>query len=76
VANQWTEREGFWLPPGAWQAWVGEPELTPGEKIWVGVKVGELQGELADAVETVENPALAVVDGTAYVQPLVQPNDR
>jgi phage terminase large subunit-like protein len=28
-ANQWTEREGHWLPPGAWQACVGKPELTP-----------------------------------------------
>jgi hypothetical protein len=20
IANRWTEREGHWLPPGAWQA--------------------------------------------------------
>ena len=39
-AGQWTEREGHWLPPGAWQACVGEPELTDGERIWVGVDVG------------------------------------
>ena len=38
--GQWTEREGHWLPPGAWQACVGEPELTDGERIWVGVDVG------------------------------------
>jgi phage terminase large subunit-like protein len=39
-ANQWTEREGYWLPAGAWQACVGEPELTPGEDLWLGVDVG------------------------------------
>ncbi len=39
-ANQWTEREAHWLPPGAWQACVGEPRFTDGEPIWVGVDVG------------------------------------
>jgi phage terminase large subunit-like protein len=39
-ANMWTEREGHWLPPGAWQACEGTPELTPGEDVWVGVDVG------------------------------------
>jgi phage terminase large subunit-like protein len=38
--NQWTERAGHWLPPGAWQACVGEPVFTAGEPIWVGVDVG------------------------------------
>ena len=38
--NQWTEREGHWLPPGAWQACVGEPTFEPGERIWIGVDVG------------------------------------
>jgi phage terminase large subunit-like protein len=40
VANQWTEREGHWLPPAAWQGCVGEPEFTDGERIWIGVDVG------------------------------------
>jgi phage terminase large subunit-like protein len=40
VANQWTERAGYWLPPGAWQACVGEPEFEPGERVWLGVDVG------------------------------------
>jgi phage terminase large subunit-like protein len=40
VCNQWTEREGHWLPPGAWQACVGKPEFTPGERIWIGCEVG------------------------------------
>jgi phage terminase large subunit-like protein len=39
-ANQWVERAGHWLPPGAWQACVGEPAFTSGEPIWVGVDVG------------------------------------
>jgi phage terminase large subunit-like protein len=39
-ANQWTEREGHWLPAGTWQACVGEPVLEPGSDIWVGVDVG------------------------------------
>jgi phage terminase large subunit-like protein len=38
--NMWTEREGFWLPPGSWQQCIGEPEFRPGEKIWVGVDIG------------------------------------
>ena len=40
VCNQWTERAGHWLPPGAWQRIVGTPELTEGEPIYVGVDVG------------------------------------
>jgi len=39
-ANQWTERESHWLPPGAWQACVGQPTFTDGEPVWVGVDVG------------------------------------
>jgi phage terminase large subunit-like protein len=39
-ANQWTERSGYWLPPGAWQACIGRPEFTPGEDVWVGCDVG------------------------------------
>jgi phage terminase large subunit-like protein len=39
-ANQWTEREGHWLPAGAWQACIGKPEHVPGEDIWIGVDVG------------------------------------
>ena len=38
--NQWTAREGHWLPPGAWQACAGEPRFTDGEPIWIGVDVG------------------------------------
>ncbi len=39
-AGQWTEREGHWLPPSAWQACVGSPALTAGETIYVGVDIG------------------------------------
>jgi phage terminase large subunit-like protein len=39
-ANQWTEREGHWLPPGAWNECIGRPEFTRGEDVWVGVDVG------------------------------------
>jgi phage terminase large subunit-like protein len=39
-ANQWVERAGHWLPPGAWQAITGEPKFTDGESVWVGVDVG------------------------------------
>jgi phage terminase large subunit-like protein len=39
-ANQWTAREGSWLPPGAWQACVGDPTFEDGERVWVGVDVG------------------------------------
>jgi phage terminase large subunit-like protein len=39
-ANQWVGPEGAWLPPGAWNDCVGEPELTSGEDIWIGVDVG------------------------------------
>jgi len=34
------QREGAWLPPGAWQACLGQPRFEPGEPIWVGVDVG------------------------------------
>ncbi len=39
-ANQWTAREGSWLPVGAWQACVGDPTFDPGERVWIGVDVG------------------------------------
>lgn len=37
IANQWTARQGAWLPPGAWQACAGVPEFEPGERVWIGV---------------------------------------
>jgi 5-methylcytosine-specific restriction endonuclease McrA len=40
VANQWTERAGHWLPPGAWEKCVGEPSFEPGERVWAAVDVG------------------------------------
>src|SRR5215211_1120609 len=39
-ANLWTAAETSWLPAGAWQACIGEPHFTEGERIWVGVDVG------------------------------------
>jgi hypothetical protein len=39
-ANQWVERAGHWLPPGAWQAITGQLTFTADEPIWVGVDVG------------------------------------
>jgi phage terminase large subunit-like protein len=39
-ANQWTAREGHWLPPGSWQACVSDTHVTDGEPIWIGVDVG------------------------------------
>jgi phage terminase large subunit-like protein len=38
--GQWTEREGHWLPAGAWQQCTGTPRIEPGERVWVGVDVG------------------------------------
>jgi hypothetical protein len=32
--------EGTWLPAGAWQACVGQPEFTDGEPVWLGVDIG------------------------------------
>ena len=40
VANQWTERAGHWLPPGAWDRCVGEPSFEPGERIWAAIDIG------------------------------------
>ena len=40
VANQWTERAGHWLPPGAWQPCVTAPTIEDGETVSVGVDVG------------------------------------
>lgn len=39
-ANQWTAGEGHWLPPGAWQACVGQPVFIDHEPLWVGVDLG------------------------------------
>ena len=38
--GQFVAREGSWLPPGAWQACVGQPRFEDGEAVWVGVDVG------------------------------------
>lgn len=38
--NQWVEREGHWLPAGAWQACEGTPTFEAGERIWIGVDIG------------------------------------
>jgi phage terminase large subunit-like protein len=39
-ACRWGVGEGSWLPPGAWQACIGEPSFTAGEDVWIGVDVG------------------------------------
>jgi phage terminase large subunit-like protein len=39
-ACRWGLTEGSWLPAGAWQACVGDPQFEDGEPIWVGVDVG------------------------------------
>jgi phage terminase large subunit-like protein len=56
-AGQWTERAGHWLPAGAWQACVGAPEFTDGERIWVGLDVG---GEVASTALTWINENLNI----------------
>lgn len=56
-ANQWTEREGHWLPPGAWQTCVGEPSFEDGEPVWIGVDVG---GERSASAVVWVNRALHV----------------
>ncbi len=38
--NMWVESPDAWLPAGAWNQCVGEPEFTPGEEVFVGVDVG------------------------------------
>ena len=57
IANQWTERQGHWLPPGAWQSCVGVPEFTDGERVWVGVDVG---GERSSSAVCWVNESLQV----------------
>jgi hypothetical protein len=31
--NRWVEKQGSWLPPGAWQACAGDATIEPGERI-------------------------------------------
>ena len=40
TATNGPHARAHWLPAGAWQACVGEPDFTDGEPIWVGVDVG------------------------------------
>lgn len=64
--GQWTARAGHWLPPGAWQACVGDPELVAGERVWVGVDVGGGGSEGDTAVAWVNQQlhvGVAVFDG-------------
>ncbi len=53
-ANQWAGAEAGWLPPGAWQACVGEPAFEDGERVWVGVDLG---GEWSDSAVVWVNEA-------------------
>jgi hypothetical protein len=39
-ACRWRIGERSWLPPGAWQACVGEPDIVDGEDVWIGVDIG------------------------------------
>ncbi len=39
-ACRWGIGEGSWLPAGAWQACVGQPDFHDSEDIWIGVDVG------------------------------------
>lgn len=55
--NQWVGRIGSWLPAGAWQECAGEPTLTDGERIWIGVDVG---GSRADSAVVWVNADLQV----------------
>lgn len=57
VANQWTERAGHWLPPGAWAACAGETHFTDGEPIVVGIDIG---GERSDSAVVWVNSRLHV----------------
>jgi phage terminase large subunit-like protein len=55
--GQWTEREGHWLPAGAWQQCIGTPAFESGERVWVGVDVG---GERAATAVVWVNASLHV----------------
>jgi phage terminase large subunit-like protein len=54
VCNMWTERAGHWLPPGAWQAVVGEFTIGDGEEVFVGVDVGGQRSATAVAWVTAD----------------------
>lgn len=45
--NARVQQEGAWLPPGAWQACIGEPTFTDGEPIWVALDVGGTESATA-----------------------------
>jgi phage terminase large subunit-like protein len=45
--GQWTQREGSWLPPGVWQASVGEPRFAQGEPIYLALDVGGSRADTA-----------------------------
>ena len=46
-ANARVQQEGAWLPPGAWQACIGEPTFDEGEAIWVALDVGGTESATA-----------------------------
>jgi phage terminase large subunit-like protein len=56
-AGQWTERASYWLPPGAWQRCVGDPQIPPGAEIYLGVDVGGQRSATAVAWVTPEKTA-------------------
>jgi phage terminase large subunit-like protein len=46
-ANARVQREGAWLPAGAWQRCVGEPRFELGERIWLALDVGGAESATA-----------------------------
>jgi phage terminase large subunit-like protein len=65
-ACRWGIGEGSWLPAGAWQQCVGDPEFTTGEDIWIGVDVG---GERSATAVVYVNAALHVGVGIYHGDP-------
>lgn len=45
--NRFAEPESHWLPEGAWQAAVGEPELLPRERVYLGADIGGAESSTA-----------------------------
>jgi phage terminase large subunit-like protein len=46
-ANQRVAPQGAWLPAGAWQRVVGDPDFQPGERIWAALDVGGTESATA-----------------------------
>lgn len=71
--NRAAAPESSWLPPGAWNAATGEPELLPNERIYLGADIGGAESTSALAAVSERGHAeVFIYEGETGVERVVE----